>query len=370
MILQSQQTFGRPDRMADSEQKPEWRVVGRSVRGASHHRAGLPNQDSLGWLQRSGPGEFLIVAASDGHGSAKYFRSHTGSRLAIEAALALAQEFVEGQEASTTLSAIKRTAEERLPQELTRKWREAVGRDLNDAPLTTEELETLAKADSDAARSSIEANPVHAYGATILLTVVMQSFILYFQLGDGDILIVSESGEVTRPLQKDERLFANETTSLSSTSAWSDFRISFQALAGQPPALILMSTDGYANSFQDEEGFLKVGSDILDMIRSDGLDKVDESLEAWLTEATDKGSGDDVTLAIICRAEAIRKSAGDALADQQAAASETISLDDQAQAEVKLPEVKLPEVELPEQQPGDQPQESQPQETGRAESQS
>jgi hypothetical protein len=42
----------------------------------------------------------------------------------------------------------------------------------------------------------------------------------------------------------------------------------FQVLVETPPALILLATDGYANSFPDEAGFLKVGSDLLGMIRS------------------------------------------------------------------------------------------------------
>ena len=65
-----------------------------------------------------------------------------------------------------------------------------------------------------------------------------------------------------------------------------------------PPALILLSTDGYSNSFQDEAGFLKVGSDLLHMIRTTagGLDMVKEHLVAWLTESTYAGSGDDITV--------------------------------------------------------------------------
>ncbi|HVG20881.1 MAG TPA: protein phosphatase 2C domain-containing protein, partial [Blastocatellia bacterium] len=87
--------------------------------------------------------------------------------------------------------------------------------------------------------------------------------------------------------------------------AWSDFRFSFQTLVGPPPALILLSTDGYANSFVSEEAFLKVGKDLLEMARADGLEKVNANLEAWLSEASEGGSGDDVTLAVICRADAL-----------------------------------------------------------------
>jgi serine/threonine protein phosphatase PrpC len=311
--------------MATGTENTRWRVIGSSVSGASHIRGGIPNQDALGWLQKSGASRSLIVAASDGHGSAKYFRSHVGSRLAVETAISLAQEFLNGQPDIKNLSAIKRTAEERLPQEMSRRWREAVESHLQGNPFSDEELAALEKKDGVAAREAIQNKPVHAYGATILTALVEESFILFLQLGDGDILLVSDGGEVERPLPKDERLFANETTSLSSQNAWSDFRFSFQTLAGPPPALILLSTDGYANSFVSEEDFLKVGKDLLAMIRADGLDGVSQNLETWLSEASAAGSGDDITLAIICRADALRRPLQDSLAAEDSPAGESLS---------------------------------------------
>ena len=295
--------------MAATVADTRWWVIGKSVRGASHVRTGLPNQDAIGWLQVEGVDRRLIVAVSDGHGSAKYFRSHTGSRLAIETALALGQEFLDGQPDLGNLSAVKRTAEERLPQEITRRWNDAVKNHFEANPFSDEELSALEQADGKASREAITANPLKAYGATIVIAIVEESFILYLQLGDGDILIVSETGEVERPLAKDDRLFANETTSLSSQDSWSDFRLGFQTLVGTLPALILLSTDGYANSFLDEDEFTKVGRDILEILRSDGIEAVDHSLEGWLTEATGAGSGDDTTLAIICRTDALTKMA-------------------------------------------------------------
>src|SRR5262249_50369285 len=105
---------------------------------------------------------------------------------------------------------------------------------------------------------------------------------------------------VTKPLVKDDRLFANETTSLCTPDAWSDFRVNFQPITNEQPALILLATDGYPNSFRDEAGFLKVGTDILKTIHAEGLGRVKDSLEGWLSDSTRAGSGDDVTLGILC----------------------------------------------------------------------
>ena len=59
--------------------------------------------------------------------------------------------------------------------------------------------------------------------------------------------------------------------------------------------LVLLATDGYANSFREDRGFLKVGTDLLGMLRSDGLDHVKANLGDWLRETSEGGSGDDIT---------------------------------------------------------------------------
>ena len=44
-----------------------------------------------------------------------------------------------------------------------------------------------------------------------------------------------------------------------------------------------------------------VWPDILDMIRRDGMEHVEDNLDAWLNEASEMGSGDDITLALLSR---------------------------------------------------------------------
>ncbi len=276
-----------------------WWVIGESVRGASHIRADLPNQDALAWLPASGEGCPLVVAVADGHGSAKSFRSDRGARFAVAVALAVMAEFLDGQGDEASLSAVKRLAEDKAPQEMARRWRELVEADLAAEPFTDEEWARLEARDGARGRRKVEATPVLAYGATLLTALATDAYFLYLQLGDGDILTVSAEGEVSRPLPRDERLFANETTSLSGKDAWRDFRVGFQALSGPPPALVLLATDGYANSFVNDTAFQQVGIDLLAMLREDGVDAVRAGLPTWLEEASAAGSGDDITVALI-----------------------------------------------------------------------
>lgn len=275
-----------------------WWVMAASVQGASHQRANKPNQDAVGFLPLSGLEETIVAAVADGHGSAKAFRSKTGSALAVNNAIEHLVAQVRTIGPDTSLTTVRRLAEEQWPRNLLHGWRKAVEDDWLSTPVTDVEKQTL-----DAANTIPSSECDFAvYGTTLLACVLTPRFLVFLQLGDGDILVVSADGVVSRPLPHDERLFANETTSLGSARAWADWRTGFYALdpeKSQLPALIMLSTDGYANSFRDDAGFLQVPLDLLASIRLHGRDSVAQELSRWLTEATVGGSGDDVTVCLI-----------------------------------------------------------------------
>jgi len=293
--------------VAEQKSPAEWRVMGETVPGASHLRAGVPNQDAILQVRESGRGLPLVVSVSDGHGSDKCFRSDRGSRFAVKRAAQLVGEFLDESRGAADLAALERRAREYLPREFVRRWREAAETDLRARPFTEAELAAVEKRDGPQALRLLAGNPLLAYGATSLTVAVADSFALYLQLGDGEILNVSAAGEVTRALPEDERLFANETTSLCTPDAEKNFRLRLSPNTGEPPALILLSTDGYVNSFAERAGFTRVGTDLLEMLRADGFDSVNANLRGWLEEATRAGSGDDCTLGLICRMDALTK---------------------------------------------------------------
>jgi hypothetical protein len=279
-----------------------WEIFGCSVRGAAHERTGLPNQDAIAWSRPAAEGFPVILAVSDGHGSPKCFRSEVGSRLAVEAALAVLAELF-GGDAKGSPSAAKRIAESSLGRTISRRWGESVDRDLADRPFRPEEIESLAQQHGDSAWAAVATNPRLAYGATLLAALIEPTVALFFQLGDGDILTVSQDGTVTRPLGVDPRLFANETTSLCGPEAWQDVRVALSVLDDAGPALVVLSTDGYPNSFASDDDFTRAGADLLAALRQDGLESVSAVLPDWLADATAQGSGDDVTVGFLYRAD-------------------------------------------------------------------
>ena len=288
----------------------EWRIIGETVPGASHLRAGIPNQDAILHLRESGRTLPLILSIADGHGSPKCFRSDKGSRFVVKKAVQLIGEFLDERRGNYDLTEIENKGGDYLPKEIVKKWKKAVEYHLKNNPFTDEEFKRLEEKSGANARKLIEENPFLAYGTTSLTVAMEEDFVVYLQLGDGDILNISETGEVTKPLPEDARLLANETTSMCLKDAENDFRFYVQKIsAEQSPALILLSTDGYLNSFSDEAGFFQAGTDILEMLGAEnGYDAVSENLKGWLEEATQMGSGDDCTVGIIYRSNAVKKS--------------------------------------------------------------
>jgi serine/threonine protein phosphatase PrpC len=275
-----------------------WRIISESIRGASHERSGLPNQDAIKLFPTSAAGRAVAVAVADGHGGAKSFRSSLGARFAVESSGSLAESLLAQGVASMSLSAIKRLAEDEVPKRLTRDWRARVAEHVQSAPFKPEELAVLG-APGTTEHAGAETDATIAYGSTVLTVVVTERYMLFWQLGDGDIVIVTTYGQAVRPLPADDLLLGNETTSLCSPQAWRFVRVGFQALYDPVPALVLVSTDGLANSFADDAGFLQFGTDIRQLIEASGPGAVEDSLAGWLTQITERASGDDITLAII-----------------------------------------------------------------------
>jgi serine/threonine protein phosphatase PrpC len=330
--------------MATLQNSIEWRVIGETVPGASHLRAGIPNQDSILQMRESSRELPIVLSLSDGHGSDKCFRSDRGSRYGVKKAAQVVSEFLDERRGAFDLAEIETKGKELLSKEFLRKWRKAVEFDFKKQPFTQAELDKLKEKDGEKALELVIDNPLLAYGATSLTIAVEESFVLYLQLGDGEIITVSASGEVSKPLPPDDRLFANETTSLCSLKAENDFRFFVQRITEETrPALVLLSTDGYVNSFSEEAGFLKAATDFFAMLGSEGHDFISDNLKSWLEEATRVGSGDDTTVGLIYRPDALKKP--EATVKSETVTAESISTNLQTgEKTVEIPDSLLPQM--------------------------
>lgn len=315
-----------------------WRATGATVCGAAHSQhGGTPNQDAIDWLPHDMPSSSLVMAASDGHGSDRCFRSEIGSQFAVDSALHVLGDFIHAIESNRIQEddlGNVRLLNFKLAERIVQRWQESVDSHALSKPFDAGQAHLLRLVPEFDAETQRERARI-AYGATLLAVAVTQTFLLYVQLGDGDIVTVwetetasSEPGVVapednspprqctgktwgtavgtflTVHSERVGELIANETTSLCMPNAPSLFRVQFERLCSKPPALILVSTDGFFNSFQNEDGFLRFGPDVLVRIGKTGnSNEIDINLPGWLDAMTKSGSGDDISLGIICRVD-------------------------------------------------------------------
>lgn len=275
-----------------------WSLASKSVRGAIHERKSIVNQDYVSsYVGKDGwP---IIMSLSDGHGGSKYFRSDVGSKQAVDSAIHTLRVFYDETKGLENPKMVKILAENILGERLVGDWLDHIMdyHDKNNFKIW--ELCRLAYEENQEASNAVEANYKIAYGATSVSVMITPHWILYAILGDGDILCVTSKKSVYQPIKGNKNEDTTQTSSLVNSDAAKRYKFGLQSVDNFP-SLILMSTDGYENSYPDNRDYLNIGPEYYNMISSLGKEwKSKLDLEKILTYVTTQGSGDDVTLGIL-----------------------------------------------------------------------
>ncbi len=266
-----------------------YEFIGDRVQGAAHKKNHKPCQDAV--YMHSFEGGGVMAAVADGHGSDSCPYSDEGSQAAVESVYELFTQILKDAQDETfaTLSANKDIW---LPKRIENAWKQKI-KTLHDQKHPDEDEMPLAVPQL----SDLEI--YHLYGTTVLGVLVADNFIFALQLGDGDIVYVDTDGQI-RWLIEPDYMEGGETYSICVKDSWKHMKTYLLPLEGEaPPAMIMLSTDGYANSFVSNDGFLKAVADIHGMLKQDGADYVRENLRYWLDNSSLHGSGDDITVALV-----------------------------------------------------------------------
>jgi hypothetical protein len=281
-----------------------WTALSASTRGNWHETIGQKNQDSV--RVQPGPHGSVLLAVSDGHGGAHSFRSDRGSAFAVECATRLLARFLTRLGPDVPLGRLRHQMATAWPRQIVHQWRKAVRADVRADPFTP--------LDFAAFPEPVPATPPDgnwpysaflAYGATLLVAALTRDHVICAQLGDGDILTVTGAGEVNRPLERHHAFYQEQSASLCTHGAPREFQVAVLPVRTLHPALVMLSSDGYANCFGNDEGFFKVGSDLLHYAHERGRDFLAEHLGAWLHDSSRDGSGDDISVALGLRRGAL-----------------------------------------------------------------
>ena len=115
-------------------------------------------------------------------------------------------------------------------------------------------------------------------------------------LADG--YCVEDGYIVLRRNGESEKILGTETHSLCKPDSWKKAItvVRRRNIEESLPALFMLSTDGFANSYKNEQEFIKTCRDYYTMIQEHGVKTVDSNLHEWLSETSEMGCGDDITV--------------------------------------------------------------------------
>jgi serine/threonine protein phosphatase PrpC len=282
----------------------EWVLISGSVKGASHVTHGIPNQDAC-FTRILRDGAAVIAAVADGHGGPRSFRSHIGSRLAVQTAVDVCEQFLDDL-ADARPSAIKDACERLLFDRILQSWRERVQSHFRCEGFSDEELDRLESREGARAREkAVDPDQLFvAYGATLLLAALTPAFMIAVQLGDGRIVVTDpaggEVGYVVPPPPEDSIDEVNKTASLCDSDASKEAACRYVPFGNGIPAMVMLSTDGYWNSYtKPYTSFPKVVADYALALRERGHAYVQANLNDWLDHVSRTGVCDDTTVVLM-----------------------------------------------------------------------
>ncbi len=268
----------------------------KTVTGESHIKSGKVCQDCSEFVSAD---RYGIAVAADGHGSSRHFRSHIGSRLAVDVTLNTIREFY-------------RSAEEfeesftRSPEKIIRKiqkhiishWNMEIADYHEKNPVTEDEVKLLTQKQLQGLKTEA------IYGTTLIAVVMTEKFSFGIQLGDGNTVIVNENAQAHQPIIDDESHPANLTASMCNSNAIEMFGYfyTFDKLLAA-----FVSTDGLYTSFETNEDFLDYHTIITGLLDDDMLN-FNQIISKNITMRSSHGTQDDISVAGVFREGNIQSS--------------------------------------------------------------
>ena len=278
-----------------------------TIRGYAHILADKECQDySVSWQDK----RYSAAIVCDGHGGDKYIRSAAGSRFACETGKRKISVFMECLVKNKSFGMKFFSSErsrnlmlEQLANAIIQEWNKAVESDCRDFPIAEDPRFGLL---SDAQKQDILNENSKAYGTTFLAAVFCEDFYFILKLGDGNVCVIRdgsvEFAETRSAGLRDDRLQFNLTTSLCSGMADREFKYAFENFSSDDDVRgIILTTDGVINSFTSEDAYFRLIGNIFSAYAGTDAAGAKDELTAFLNEMSEKGSGDDLSVAVICR---------------------------------------------------------------------
>lgn len=282
-----------------------------------HHRKAEPVkgcEDASGFYDDD---QMHICVVADGHGSDNYPRTDRGARFAVDAAIEQIKAFVHKiynpnpenteiseKESSELIDKLLHTKINEihllryLSKNILMKWREFVEKDVEENPFQESEMEHVSEKYKKRYMSEkiCERRAEKAYGCTLIAYAVTEKFSFGMQIGDGKCVVIDRNGSISEPIPWDEDCQMNVTTSICDSNASDEFRF---FVTEEKQAAVFCGSDGINDSYAAVEEMYALYRSILKIFVEHGIEVGKSEIKEYLPVLTKKGSGDDVSIALI-----------------------------------------------------------------------
>lgn len=282
-----------------------------------HHRKAEPVkgcEDASGFYDDD---QMHICVVADGHGSDNYPRTDRGARFAVDAAIEQIKAFVHKiynpnpenteiseKESSELIDKLLHTKINEihllryLSKNILMKWREFVEKDVEENPFQESEMEHVSEKYKKRYMSEkiCERKAEKAYGCTLIAYAVTEKFSFGMQIGDGKCVVIDRNGSISEPIPWDEDCQMNVTTSICDSNASDEFRF---FVTEEKQAAVFCGSDGINDSYAAVEEMYALYRSILKIFVEHGIEVGKSEIKEYLPVLTKKGSGDDVSIALI-----------------------------------------------------------------------
>ncbi len=258
-----------------------------SVIGASHVKKNIVCQDSSAYVAYD---DFSVAVVADGHGSKKHFRSHIGSRMAVESAIDTIRNFFSDYEGITAeLPENHNLIIHNIEKQIIARWHKKITKHFAKNPVTEDEKKPFDI-------NEFESIPFESYyGTTLVVGVMGKNFTFGFQIGDGSLVAVLEDGNTVMIMDYEESNPANITASICNKNAPSMF--SHFYTDSRKIIALFVSTDGLYTSFGSDNDFLSYHTIIAGKLCD--IETFKSSVVKNITKRTCFGTEDDISLACV-----------------------------------------------------------------------
>ncbi len=293
--------------------KGEGFIYACTVRGESHKTKNSSCQDAhLVWVGEENGLDFHILAVADGHGAARHDLSEYGSELAVRAAVARLREMCHNFGSSN--HNLWNNFSLHFPRLLQNSWqRDVIHHAANYSSCQDKEPpnDELTGLPCEVDQSPVETVQEHIesdvqaqhelfvrYGTTLSVAICTPTHLLMGRLGDGDTVLFHQDNLPLYPFPPNDQI--RGVFSLCHSEAPLLWEVSCHERSQHD--LLLLTTDGLANSFDDTGGsdaFERFVRSFQARIRQEEVERVMSDIAPWLNQCSQQGSQDDITLAFV-----------------------------------------------------------------------